>query len=165
MVLTVPFDQFPAAAKVAHGKDVFLSSQGSRVLVTLADISKNLIVVSTSDLPLEEAEAKLGAAGFNVSEGRWSDPSLAIEASVPASDAYVAAVAYQSRDSMPGLWMDAYPTQPTPQIVLRALYDEFKSNDEIGNASYEEFLKLAKPNVVILPPGEIATFLRQKEEC
>ena len=105
------------------------------------------------------------ALGFNISNGRWTDGGLEFELGQRSADAFIAAVSYYSKEASPGLWMDAYPTPPTPQIVLRSIYDEFRANDEIGDVTYEEFLRLAHPNVVILSPGEIATFLAQKEEC
>ena len=58
--------------------------------------------------------------GFEVADGRWTDTiEVTGEGGNPIQDLYyVAAVSYQSREQMPGIWMDAYPTAPTPQANI-----------------------------------------------
>jgi hypothetical protein len=164
MVLTVAFDEFPEAARrVAGAKDVYVSGHGQGSIITAADPHKNSLVVTHSSLSVPNATAQLESIGFNVFPGAWSE-SHGMNG-IPGGEMFVAAVAYASRDAVPGLWMDAYPTQPTPQIVLRAMFDEFAKNDEIGNVSYEDFIRAAHPNVVILGPSEIETYIQLKEEC
>jgi hypothetical protein len=167
MVLVVPPEKFSASAEMFRAKQVFLSPRGTDTFASCADLSRNVIVTSVFHGPMADIEGTLQSEGFDVFHGQWSDK---VEVTGPEGNPiqdvyYVAAVSYISRESMPGLWMDAYPTSPTPQIVIRAMYDEFKSNGEIGSATYEEFLSMAKPNVVILNPSEIATFVLQKSEC
>ena len=164
MVLTVPYKEFPEACKRVGAKEIYLAPNGKGTLITVADLHKHVVVASKSDQSPLEISQELEAAGFTILQGRWGDNEPAFEES-HNSTAFVAAVSYHSTEPMPGLWMDAFPTPPTPQIVLRTMFDEFRSNGELGEVSYEEFLKYAKPNVVILSPGDIATYLAQKEEC
>src|SRR5436305_4219690 len=137
MILTVPFDEFPAAVKRASGSEVYVSEHGENTLVTAFDKSRGAILLATSEQPVEAVKAQLESLRLEVFSGRWSAESIELESRNGAHDAYIAAVAYRSRDSMPGLWMDAFGTVPTPQIVLRSMYDEFRENDEIGDVSYE----------------------------
>lgn len=164
MVLTVPYEEFPAAGKRLGIHDVFVYEHGGHTHLTGADPHKSVLIASKTPASVEEVREHLKSAGFDVFSGQWSDQEASANGA-RNGEAYVAAVAYRSRESIPGLWMDAFPTVPTPQIVLRAMYDEFKENHEIGNATYEDFLSSAKPNVVILSPGEIETYLASKEEC
>lgn len=165
MILNVPYEEFPAAAKRIGAKDAFVSERPGGSVITAADPHKNVIVVCTCECSFEDVQRDLTKEEIKAAKGRWADASPILDGGVDGQGAYVAAVSYQSASHMPGLWMDAYPTAPTPQIVLRGMYDEFRENHEIGNVTYEEFLRWAHPNVVILSPSEIATYLSQKEEC
>ena len=64
---------------------------------------------------------------------------------------------------MPGVWVDAYSEQPSAAMALKGLYDEFRSTGEVGEISFEEFVRLALPNVVIVSPLEIEKFIESKE--
>ena len=164
MVLTVPFNDYPTVVKRLELLDVFVLAHSKHTVISAVDLHKNILVTSTSELGVSEVKSRLESSGLHVFSGQWSDQDSKVSQN-GAQDAFVAAVAFRSREAMPGLWVDAFPTMPTPQIVLRSMYDEFRANDEIGNVSYEEFIKLAHPNVVILNPSEVSTFLAQKEEC
>ncbi len=164
MVLTVPFEDYASVAKRLALVDVFVAERNSHTHISAVDIQKQVLVTAASELPLKEVTKKLESTGLHVFPGQWSDQDQGGNGGTNC-EAFVAAVAYRSRESMPGLWMDAFPTMPTPQIVLRAMFDEFRSNDEIGNVTYEEFIKLAHPNVLILNPSEITTFVTSKQEC
>jgi hypothetical protein len=165
MVLTVPYEEFAAACKRVGAKEVYLAPNGKGTVLTVGDLHKQVVIASKSDAPLTEVSEALESAGLNVFPGRWGDGSVEFAESSNGHSPFVAAVAYQSNDSTPGLWMDAFPTPPTPLIVLRTMFEEFKANSEIGEVTYEEFVRYARPNVVILTPGDIATYLAQKEEC
>jgi len=164
MVLTVPFNDYPTVVKRLELLDVFVATHNKHTVMSAVDLKKNVLVTSTSELSVVDVKSQLESTGLHVFSGQWSDQGLSQHQN-GVQDAYVAAVAFRSRESMPGLWVDAFPTMPTPQIVLRSMYDEFRANDEIGKVTYEEFIKFAHPNVVILNPSEVATFLAQKEEC
>jgi hypothetical protein len=165
MVLTVPYEEFPAACKRVGAKEVYLFPNGKGTLLTVGDLHKQVVIASKSEQPLEEVSESLSTLGLTVFPGRWGDGSVEMAESVNGHSAFVAAVAYHSSEPTPGLWMDAFPTPPTPLIVLRTMFEEFKANSEIGEVTYEEFVRHAKPNVVILAPGDISTYLAQKEEC
>ncbi|HEY3783387.1 MAG TPA: hypothetical protein VGL56_20080 [Fimbriimonadaceae bacterium] len=165
MVLTVPYEEFAAACKRVGAKEVYLSANGKGTLLTVADTHKQVVIACKSSDSLEEISQALSGEGFTVLNGRWGDGSIELAEAVNGHTAFVAAVAYQSHEATPGLWMDAFPTPPTPLIVLRTMFEEFKANSEIGEVTYEEFVRYAKPNVVILTPGDISTYLAQKEEC
>jgi len=164
MVLTVPFSDYPAVVKRQELVDVFVSARNKHTLLSAVDLKKNVLITSSSELSPAEVKSHLESAGLHVFPGQWSEQDSTLNQN-GIREAFVVAVAFRSREAMPGLWMDAFATMPTPQIVLRTMYDEFRANDEIGNVTYEEFINLAHPNVVILNPGEVATFLAQKEEC
>jgi hypothetical protein len=165
MVLTVPYDEFPEAVKRIEAREIFVSEKKGACLVTAANPQKDVIVAATTSSSFEEAKAALETKTVTVFRGEWSGDDVAEYENGNGETTYIAAVAYRSNESMPGLWVDAFPTMPTPQIVLKSLYDEFRDNSEIGNVSYEEFIGSAHPNVVILSPSEIATYLKQKDEC
>ncbi len=42
------------------------------------------------------------------------------------------------------------------------MYDEFVEHGELGEVSYDEFVRLAKPTVVIVRPDELASFSEPK---
>jgi hypothetical protein len=164
MVLVLPFDEFSKSALKFALKDVFVSARGTGTMITVADVSKDLILSATSPEPPAAVQKQLKSEGFNVSFGIWTDGAVAA-AGQPVQDAYLAAVSYRSASATPGLWLDAYPGKPTEQIVLRAMFDEFNANGEIETVTFEEFLTHANPNVVILSPDEVATYILQKMEC
>jgi hypothetical protein len=167
MVLVVPYEEFPSTARKLGIKEAFLSARGASTVVTGAHLERDLVIHCLANKALVDVKDELASQKFVTSNGRWTDTiEVTGEGGNPIQDVfYVAAVSYQSREQMPGLWMDAYPTAPTPQIVLRAMYDEFAANGEIDSISYEDFLKKATPNVVILSPSEISTFVALKAEC
>jgi hypothetical protein len=165
LVLTVDIKDFAAAVKEwASVKDVFLSSSAKGSVLTAANPQKNILIVCKTEEDPRTLEEMLAKSGLSISAGKWGE-SGAQNGAADLQGSYIVGIAYQSRDQSPGLWMDAFATMPTPQIAIRAMYDEFRANNEVGNVSYEEFLKLAHPNVVILSPSEIATYLQSKEEC
>jgi len=166
MVLIVPFEGFPAAAKTFGAKEVFVSPRGTGTMITVAKPDKAWVLSAISPDPLAAVEKLLKADGFAVSQGLWTHVAESTTlAGHPIQEAFIAAVSYKCDGPKQGLWMDAYPSRPTDQIVLRAMYDEFIANEEIDAVGYEEFLVHAKPNVVILGPDEIATFLMLKQDC
>lgn len=166
MVLTVSFDDFPdAVQRHASTKHVYLSQAGKHLLLASSDPAQNVTVTCYCDLPLEECSNRLKARGMEPHFGVWADSPTSPDAAPPASRFFVGAVAYASQQHMPGLWVDVFQSQPTAQTVLKAMYDEFCETGDVGDVSFEEFLKYAHPNVVILGPGEIDTYLAGKADC
>lgn len=165
MTLHVEFDQLIAEAK-RHIKDpsFYVSRAEGKTRVSAADLQSGLIVSATPNLSVEATMRELESRGFKAGRGSWSD---GVDSGSHNSSElpFIAAVAYKSRDDMPGLWVDASQDHPTHASVLRALYEEFQASGEIGSATLEEFIRAATPNVVILPPSEIEKYLNDKSPC
>jgi hypothetical protein len=75
----------------------------------------------------------------------------------------VAAVSYASGTNQPGVWVDAFEGPPTTVQVLRSVYEEFRKNGEMPEVSFEEFVRIANPNVAIVTPPELAAYLQAKQ--
>lgn len=103
-------------------------------------------------------------AGFKVHDGSWTLNGEAPANAHELETMHIAAVSYLSGGDQPGVWVDAFLGQPTTIQVLRAAYDEFISNGEMGEASFEEFIRLAKPNVAVVSPAELSSYLESKRE-
>ncbi len=161
MTLQVPFVSFTAtAAKLVGGSPVFVAPNAGGTLVTAADPAWAIVVAALAPSPPDAVRSELEAAGLEVLEGAWTlrEPSEL----ATATEAFVAAVAYQSAEYRPGVWIDAYPTLPTQVQVLRGMYDEMRQTGELSEVSFEEFVRLANPTVVILSPSDLRSFLSQK---
>jgi hypothetical protein len=165
MTLHVEFEQFAEAAK-RHLKSpyAYISRFENRTHVTAADPIANVMVSASSKLSPEEAKQALIGAGIEVGHGGWAESSHGVSDSLGELP-YVAAVAYKSAEEMPGLWIDAFLDAPTPATVLKSIYDEFRQTGEVGDMSFEEFIRLANPNVVIVSPPEMERFLSEKNGC
>ncbi|MEQ1821682.1 MAG: hypothetical protein ABL949_04165 [Fimbriimonadaceae bacterium] len=161
MVLKVAFDDFPASmVEYAVGSDAFLAELPAGCAVSAVNPQTGVIVSTVSDLDVVKARELLEASGLKVRVGAWT--SEADDPIIGSGQTYVAAVAYRSRDFTPGLWMDAYPYEPSPSDVLREMYDEFLANGELKGGSFDEFTRLSFPNVVILKPEEISGYVAKK---
>lgn len=158
MVLRVAPEDFPEAVRqYAHADRVFVTESSGAVTMSAVDPKSGVIVNSTTDMSLPEAKKMLQAAGLEAMEGEWSR-----EAENPGNGEYfVAAVAYRSKDPSPGLWVTAYRRQPTVRDVLRTCYEEFVETGEAGKATFDQFLNSAKPNVLILSPEDLRSFIEE----
>lgn len=166
MTLTVPFDQFSKTIHRVLGiKEAYVASSGTGSIVSAATSEAGLIVVSRTDLNLDAAKSKLEHSGMTVFEGSWSLPSGAGSKDSPTFEPFVVAVAYKSGESGPGVWLDAFPALPTQVQVLRSVYDEFRETGELPEVSFEEFVRLSDPNVVIASPNDLQSYLDKKIEC
>ena len=164
MTLNVPFDQFAKTIERVLGlSEAYVTVSSGTCIVSSAVPEKAIIVVSKTDHELAIVKAKLHHQGITLHEGSWSLEVEPIGASTENVMGYIAAVSYRSGESTPGVWVDAYATLPTQVQVLRALYDEFRETGELPEVSFEEFVRLADPNVVIVAPNEIQSFLEKKE--
>lgn len=163
MVLRVDFSDFvESVRRIAGDVPVFVSARSASCIVTAADPTRQIIVTSVSAMTLEETQAKLQEAELSVHKGEWSLDLDATEQGT-ACDLTVAAVAYETTEDRPGLWVDAWEAPPAISQVLLACYEEFTSHGEITEMSFEEFVRVAKPNVVIVSPDEQRDFVRQRE--
>lgn len=160
MTLTVPIEEFAAAVQRVLGqKEAYVSPQGRGSMATASKDGK-MVVALAKESP-EILKAQLGEAGMSVFDGQWRQNHEGPGAENEAP--YIAAVAYVSAHEKPGLWVDAYPEPPTGVQVLRAMYDEFVSTGELDESSFEEFLRLANANIVILSPADLRSFVLAKE--
>lgn len=160
MTLEVPFDGFAEAAKRLVGSGpVFVAHENGGTRLSAADPAKNVRVVAYSPHDPGPVAEGLKGQGIAALEGRW----IPDDAPAASGDVYVAAVAYRTAHSQPGLWVDAFPTLPTSVQALRALYDEFRQTGQVADVPLEEFIRLAEPTVVILTPADLRGFAADKD--
>lgn len=153
-MLLVTFDHFVTEVRERFGTGpVYAFGSGSQVKLTAA--GKDGVVVCATGPP--DARSTLSALGFEIREGLWS--SADVLAQEPEPIPWVVAVAYDSAETKPGLWVDARLLQPSAADALKDMYDEFRQSGEMADVSFDEFLRIANPNVVILSPDEIRGFL------
>jgi hypothetical protein len=161
MILQVPFPEFAITVhRLLKSKEAYVSARGSTTLATAATAGTTVVSLATTSMG--EARAVLESAGLEVYEGSWHT-GAALDLEMNLSTPYVAAVSYVSQERTPGLWVDAYATLPTHIQVLRAMYDEFHETGQMGDVGFEEFTRLAKPNVVILSPEQLHGFVSGKD--
>jgi len=160
MVLRVELDRFPeeVAARLSS-RAAYLSRNGVGTVVTACDPDKPLLIVAATPQPVDEARQQLKAAGMEPIDGRWEDRDEVSEQA--SSHAWIAAVAYRTRELKSGLWVDAYDHQPTPAEIVKRLYEEFRESGELAEVAFEEFMKLAVPTVVVVGPEEIQRYVER----
>jgi hypothetical protein len=166
MVLRVGFDEFASTAKRLLGVDeVFVAERGAGTLATAASPGKELIVAAAFPHSTSAVIEKLKQAGLQASEGEWSLGGEGLEISQVNCELHVGAVAYNSKDTKPGLWVDAFVEPRNQTQVLRAMFDELRETGELGEISFEEFIRLANPTVVLLTPTDLSRFVAQDRPC
>jgi len=166
MTLHVPFEQFSKTVQsLLETKRVFVTPNGMGALVTAADPQKATMIVCHADVPPTQAKTKLTRSGLEVFDGAWKLSDEIEPGCEERGDVFIAAVSYKSVETMPGIWVDAYRAVPTQIQVLRAMYEEFRETGELPDVSFEEFVRLAEPNVVVVSPNEIESFLDKKTEA
>jgi len=159
MTLEVPLDGFVAAAKrLAQGAPTFVAAENGGTRITCADPARSLRLVTYSPEPPAEAKESLKADGIDALEGRW----IPDDAPAATGELYVAAVAYRTEGSQPGLWVDAYPELPTSVQAITAMYEEFRETGQVAEIPLEEFVRLAEPTVVVLSPADLRGFAAAK---
>jgi hypothetical protein len=164
MILRVPFESFAETAKKTLGiGDAYIIAHDQHVIASAAVADKPCIVLSETNLTLSEAKAALKKSGIEAKDGQWAWGGEDLP--VMAGDSYVAAVSYVSGEDKPGIWVDVYPEAPSQMEVLKALHHEFRSTGEMREVSFEEFVRLAKPSVVVLSPDVLTRFLLAKRGC
>ncbi len=166
MVLRVEIDRFAEEVRARlEAKECYVAPWGPGSLATAGNADRQLILAAFSSHSVEATTQELTKSGLSVHSGHWA---LTVEDMIEAQPKvpYIGAVAYRSKDQKPGLWLDAYPTEPSPGEVLMAIFNEFQETGDLAEVSFEDFMKGAHPNVVIMTPDQIGRFLQQKEpEC
>ncbi len=141
------------------GTTVYLARDGRYTVMTTTDQSDGTLFRCKHTIRLEEAKAKLTSLGHTCRNGVWSTESD----HQSMDELYIAAVAYRTEHKEPGLWVDVYNSAPSPSKVLAKLLDEFNSDGTLDHADNETFQKFASPNIVILNPQHIQSFLAQNQ--
>jgi hypothetical protein len=163
MTLLVEFDGFVEAVNRHIEKPVvYISHHENRTQLTCADPGKQIQIQSSTKSSVAEVQKALGAASITFANGEWISDAAAAK-NGDANPAYIAAISYRSGEDMPGVWVDAFGEQPSAAMALKGLYEEFRETGEVGEISFEEFVRLASPNVVIVSPLEIEKFVESKE--
>jgi hypothetical protein len=159
MTLQVPFEAFAETAKrIADASEAFVIARAGTCIVTCASPAKGVHIVATCRKPLDEVKSALSEK-MRVFEGLWTEEVGFDIEDDPIVKAHVAAVAYQSSEHMPGIWVDVFPEQPTHIQALRAMFDEFTQTGEVTDVSFEEFIRQSNPNVVVVTPSQLRGFL------
>ncbi len=162
MVVQVEIDRFAQEVSDRLGlKEALVCAKGSGVFVSAGDPVKNLIICSWARRSEGDVWRALSEAGLKLGKGSWLTEASELDMGAP-SDISVAAVAYRSIDQKPGIWVDVYPTLPTPAEVLLKMFEEFKDTGDLGDVPFEEFMALANPNVVVMTADEVRFHADQK---
>lgn len=140
------------------GTRVFVDRDGAGTVVTVAESDKGLLVRASVALGLDEVSRHLTELGHAVRRGRWSTTSETDQ----KPDVWVGAVAYESSGERAGLWIDFWRSEPSMSDVLTAMIREFVAEGTIGSEDADEFSVAAKPNIIVVGPDEVATFLASK---
>lgn len=157
MVLQVDLEQFSDELQFQRFLPIcYVSVQDQYICVQAIDSErKNIIQVLTSK-KIEEVKHYLQQNNLTIREGAWGGCNQELRNQYSHKNLYVAAISYFSCESKPGLWIHTYQEEPTPAEVLKKIYDEFKEAGEIANTHFEEFLRLACPNVLILSQEQLS---------
>lgn len=160
MTLEVPLEGFVAAAKrLAPGAPTFVAAENGGSRISCADPSKDVRVLAYSPESPAAARETLKAEGVEAFEGRW----IPDDAPAASGEIYVAAVAYRTEGSQPGLWVDAYQEHPSSVQAITTMYEEFRETGQVAEIPLEEFVRLAEPTVVVVSPAELRGFASAKD--
>ena len=164
MTLRVPFEQFSETVRRVVGSDeAYVVPTESGCICTAFETNKRVRVLTKQAGPASAIREKLEKAGMKIRPGYWAEGEEDVPEPAP-SIPFVAAVSYKANTHQPGAWVDAYDAQPTVAQVLRAMYDEFTDTGELHDISFDEFVRLACPNVVIVTPSELVSYVTGKNQ-
>ena len=160
MILHVDWDDF---INEVHNRfpskvTVYLRRIAGRTQASVGDSASNFVIQTIVPVTLNSVEASLNSAGFKTSRGFWGAESHLDN----DSETWIGAVAYQSDEDRPGLWIDAFDHHPTKSEVLDALLDEFTDDGLLQNIDRITFQDSARPNVIIVNPDELQGMLIRK---
>ncbi len=159
MTLRVPFDGFvEAVRRNLSTHDAYVHTDKARVVVSAGQGDKKMVVIASAHMTIEEARAKLHEGGLHVFDGLWSIGDDFELMDMP----FLGAVSYRANKERTGVWLEAYPEEPTETRVLQDLYEEFKESGELDEITFDQFEAGAQATVVVLNPDQIETFLTSK---
>lgn len=163
MEIRVGIDDFvDAAKKFAPNGTVILLESPEGVHCSVAEPDGNVVVRSDAPVDLPILMAKLEAAGCKFNLGRAASGPVSGDHS-DTGETFIAAVSYRSRDLKPGVWIDAFPYEPSELDVLRAMYAEFLETGEVKDVGLEEFSRLSLANVVIVTGTDLQRYRSAKD--
>jgi hypothetical protein len=163
MVLQVSIESFTEELKQhLQTNEVYLDSGPEGTVVTASQESCGFVLYASTDAAPEQVHTMLKENGLSVHQGRWHDVAIP-EDQLHIPPYSIAAVAYHSAEEKPGLWVNVYSTEPAPIEVLHHLYEEFLATGEMSKIEFEDFIRITKPNVVLLSPQQIESFLRRQK--
>lgn len=134
----------------------YVSVQNQYTCVQAFDPEKKIIIQAITTQKIEKVKDYLQEKNLMVREGIWENCGQEVINRHFNQNLYVAAISYLSSEAKPGLWVHTYQEEPTPAEVLKKIYDEFKEAGEIAQTHFEEFLRLACPNVLILSQKQLS---------
>lgn len=153
MRLRVPASDFATTCTRHQAVHVYAHSAGGRTVFS-GITPMGLSIWAWETGMGETVRADCLSAGLKVDTGELLEPGER-EAIPPY---WVAAVAYSSATDIPGLWVDSSIIQPSTAEVTERLFKELEQDGELRGLTYEEFLRIAKPNVVVVSPEEVARY-------
>ena len=124
VTLRVPFDGFvEAVRRNLSTHDAYVHSDNARVIVSAGQGDKKIVVLSSVQMKLEEAKAKLHEGGLHVFEGLWSVGDDLELLEMP----FLGAVSYRANKEKTGVWIEAYPEEPSETGSCRTCTRNSKS--------------------------------------
>lgn len=165
MLFRVDFENFVVAVNRLVGAKVAATAvREGRTVITASDPKSGVIVATSTAKPISEARSLLTGWGFEVIMGEFTnETSVDCQDENQEDDFWVAAVSYRSREDMPGLWVEAFGYEPTHGEVLKAIFEEFSNTGEIQGSSFDEFVRVGVPNVVILRRADLQRMAKTPE--
>ena len=162
MIFRVDLDNFaPAVQRLLGSKLAAVVSRDGRTIVTSADPQKGLIVGALTGKPVSEVRSVLVAAGLEAISGEWNESGELAMDDCDEPPAYIVAVAYKSREAMPGLWVEAFGHSPTQTEVLKAFFDEFETTTTATMMAPPSFC----PSIRRRPPRWSLPFADSRSRC
>ena len=138
--------------------DVYVHTDNARIIVSAGQGDKKLVVISSTNLPIEDVRSQLHGDGYHVYDGLWSIGDDLELLEMP----YIGAVSYRANREKTAIWIEAYPDKPTDAKVLVDLFDEFKASGEIGDITFDQFEASAQASVLIMSPSQIENLFTTK---
>jgi hypothetical protein len=164
MTLHVPLASFAELARTWGVKQAFVQATGDTVTLSAAHPTLDRLLLAKGKGVAEEFKSDLRTAGLEALTGTWNGVESLIALEEGEEDwPYVASVSFVSSEDVPGVWVDAYRELPAQVTVLRRLFDDFRSTGELEDVAFEEFVRLARPNVVIVSPADLREYVREQE--
>lgn len=161
MEIKVSLDDFPeAVSRLAPNALVTVSETDEGISAWALNPSTKDVILTNGNSSLEFFTARLTSQGLRIRMGKPHNIYDSVEAE--SSSIWVAAVAYRSRELRPGVWVDAFPHEPTQLEVLRAMYDDFRETGDTKEVDFDEFCRLSMANVIIVSPHNLTAFARRK---